>query len=101
MDLPPPVHQSSHTIINDTIQKAATDVQTISMKQAAAQEYQNAENRENDENRHIDVSSDGTWMTRGHTSNVGLTTTIGMYSGKVIDTQCKSKKCKSCQYWEK
>ncbi|PVD27848.1 hypothetical protein C0Q70_13023 [Pomacea canaliculata] len=74
---------------------------TISMQAAAAQEYEQAEEVEGDENRDIHVSSDGTWMTVGFSSQVGVVTTIGMKNGKVIDTQAKSKVCKSCDYWKK
>ena len=38
---------------------------------------------------------------RGHTSKVGVAATIGMKTGKVLDTQAKSKVCKSCEYWQK
>lgn len=71
------------------------------MQAAAAQEYEQAEEVEGDENRDIHVSSDGTWMTVGFSSKVGVVTTIGMKNGKVIDTQAKSKVCKSCDYWKK
>ena len=40
-------------------------------------------------------------MTRGHSSKVGVATTIGMTYGKVLDTQAESKVCKSCDYWQK
>lgn len=40
-------------------------------------------------------------MTRGHTSNIGAATVIGMATGKVLDTGTRSKVCKSCQVWEK
>ena len=49
----------------------------------------------------IDVSVDGTWMTRGYSSKVGVTTVLGQVTGKVLDTQVKSKVCKSCDYWAK
>ena len=49
----------------------------------------------------IDVSADGTWMTRGYSSKVGVTSVIGQVTGKVLDTEVRSKVCKSCDYWEK
>ncbi|KAL8566485.1 hypothetical protein ACOMHN_012304 [Nucella lapillus] len=71
------------------------------MKAAAKAEYDSADVIEGDELRDIDASSDGTWMTRGHSSKIGVATTIGMKNGKVLDTQAKSKVCKSCDYWLK
>ena len=41
--------------------------------------------------------SDGTWMTRGHTSNVGAASTIGLKTGKVLGVGTRSKQCKSCE----
>ncbi|KAK7474944.1 hypothetical protein BaRGS_00033831 [Batillaria attramentaria] len=84
-----------------TIHKAATSVQKISTKSAATAEYDQADQIEDDDKGNIHVSGDGTWMTVGHSSNVGVVATIGMKTGKVLDTQAKSKLCKSCEYWEK
>ena len=49
----------------------------------------------------IDVPADRTWMTRGYSSKVGVTSVIGQVTGKVLDTEVKSKVFKSCDYWEK
>lgn len=35
--------------------------------------------------RNIDVIYDGTWITRGHTSHVGVGCVIELYSGLVLD----------------
>ena len=51
--------------------------------------------------RNIDVSSDGTWMTRGHSSEVGAASVIGCETGKVLGVGTRRKVCKSCQYWDK
>ena len=101
MNLPPPVHKSSHNIVNKTLESATVAVQQQSMSEAAKQEYRMAEPIEDTDLRNIDVSSDGTWMTRGHTSNIGVATSIGCVTGKVLDTGSKSKKCKSCDVWKK
>ena len=47
------------------------------------------------------IFSDGTWMTRGHSSNIGAVSTIGCMTGKVIDCGTRSKVCKSCDVWQK
>ncbi|PVD27849.1 hypothetical protein C0Q70_13024 [Pomacea canaliculata] len=94
--------QSGHRFYHKTTyNKACTTVQNISMQAAVAQEYEQAEEVEGNENRDIHVLSDGTWMTVGFSSQVGVVTTIGMKNGKVIDTQAKSKVCKSCDSWKK
>ena len=63
MDLPRPAAESSYKCIKTTVHKASTSVQKISMQTAAAAEYEQAEQRDGDENRDIHVSSDGTWIT--------------------------------------
>ena len=73
--------ESSYKCIETTVHKASTSVQKTSMQTTAAAEYEQAEQRDGDENRDIHVSSDGTWMTRGHSSKVGVATTIGMTYG--------------------
>ena len=51
--------------------------------------------------RNIDVSCDGTWMTRGHSSKVGAASVNGCETGKVLGVGFISKVCKFCQYWDK
>lgn len=101
MDLPLPVHKSSFNMINKNLEKAACTVQQQSMAEAARMEYSQATPSDGGEIRNIDVSSDGTWMTRGHSSNIGAASTIGCMTGKVIDCGTRSKICKSCEVWEK
>ncbi|GBN99446.1 hypothetical protein AVEN_25076-1 [Araneus ventricosus] len=43
----------------------------------------------------ITESGDGTWKTRGHTSQIGVCTVIGANTGKVIDVSVLSKACKA------
>ena len=100
MDLPKPASESSFRAINKTKNKASTSVQKMSMQVAAEAEYDTAEVTD-DHVRDITVSTGGTWKTRVHSSKQGVVTTIGMNNGKVLDTQAKSKVCKSCDYWNK
>lgn len=100
MNMPAPVQKCTYNTINKTLQKATSVVQEKSMKKAAKAEYAMAEETE-EPVRDIDVSVDGTYMTRGHTSNIGVTTAIGCVSGKVLDTGVLSKTCKSCEKWAK
>lgn len=106
MDLPKSASESRFRAINKTIHKDSTSLpkkkktKKKSMQVAAKAEYDTAEVTD-DHVRDITVSTDGTWTTRGHSSKQGVVTTIGMNNGKVLDTQAKSKVCKSCDYWNK
>ena len=109
MNLPPPVAKSSYDKIKTCINEATVAVQGESMGEAAKQEYSFAENLDIDDQenlrapRDIDVSVDGTYMSRGYSSisKVGVVTAIGCVTGKVLDTSVRSKSCKSCDYWSK
>lgn len=48
----------------------------------------------------IEVGYDGTWMTRGHSSLIGVGAVIEMHTGIVLDGYVCSKTCKSCTYWQ-
>ncbi|GFY76923.1 uncharacterized protein TNIN_318041 [Trichonephila inaurata madagascariensis] len=41
----------------------------------------------------IGVSYDGSWLTRGHTSNIGVGCIIDLLTGFVIDYEVMSKLC--------
>ena len=56
---------------------------------------------DNDDVHNIDVSVDGSWMTRGHSSKIGVTTAIGCVTGKVLDTETLSESCKPCDFYNK
>ena len=44
----------------------------------------------------LKVSYDGSWQTRGHTSNVGICAVIESFTGLVIDTHAMSNFCQEC-----
>ncbi|GBN18257.1 hypothetical protein AVEN_81276-1 [Araneus ventricosus] len=48
----------------------------------------------------IGVSYDGSWLTRGHTSNIGIGCVIDLMTGFVIDFEVMSKRCEECQQTE-
>lgn len=48
----------------------------------------------------VTVSCDGTWLTRGHSSQYGVCTMIGSKSGKVIDTEVLLLNYKGCDLWK-
>ncbi|GFV10530.1 uncharacterized protein TNCV_2584241 [Trichonephila clavipes] len=45
----------------------------------------------------IGVSFDGSWLTRGHTSNIGVGCVIDLLTGFVIDYEVMSKRCGECE----
>ena len=98
MDLPKSVQNTTFTKIKSAICDATKKVQDKSMSQAAKEEFKDAEGYNI---RSCDISCDGTWMTRGRSSKIGVTSVIGCSTGKVLDTETLSKVCKSCQHYEK
>ncbi|GFU77302.1 uncharacterized protein TNCV_2773971 [Trichonephila clavipes] len=44
----------------------------------------------------IAVSFDGTWLTRGHTSQIGIGCVVDTLTGYVIDYEIMSKYCPTC-----
>lgn len=48
----------------------------------------------------LTVSGDGTWKKRGFSSFFNITTLIGLYCNKVIDTEVKSSFCQECNIWK-
>ncbi|GFT17863.1 uncharacterized protein TNCV_4910431 [Trichonephila clavipes] len=53
----------------------------------------------------IDVTFDGTWLTRGHSSQIGVGCMIDLLTGFVMDFEIMSKRCIECEppnlVWEK
>lgn len=49
----------------------------------------------------LSASGDGTWSKRGFSSLIRVTTLIGKFSGKVLDTFVSSKTCKTCETFKK
>jgi hypothetical protein len=45
----------------------------------------------------IDVSYDGTWMTRGHRSNIGVGIVMEAYTGFALDFEVLCKYCDQCK----
>ena len=56
-------------------------VQAASMHSAAEAEFHLSTPTHKDNCRYVDVSVDGTWMTKGHSSKIGVTSAIGCVTG--------------------
>lgn len=88
--------------VPDDGEPASNDIDvTIDEEEPASHDIDVSVDEEDPAPHDIDVSVDGTWMTRGYSSKVGVTTVLGQVTGKVLDTQVKSKVCKSCDFWAK
>lgn len=94
MDLPPPFSKKSYNGAIKKLLKCSGTVAQKSMISAACEEVKLTGSP------CINISGDGTWKTRGHTSRTGVCTVIGDKSGKVIDTEVLSSYCKSCDVWK-
>ncbi|GFV85139.1 uncharacterized protein TNCV_4171921 [Trichonephila clavipes] len=46
----------------------------------------------------IDVTFDGTWLTRGHSSQIGVGCVIDLLTGFVMDFEMMSKRCIECEH---
>ncbi|GFX70309.1 uncharacterized protein TNCV_2955291 [Trichonephila clavipes] len=45
-----------------------------------------------------DVTFDGTWLTRGHSSQIGVGCAIDLLTGFVMDFEIMSKRCIECEH---
>lgn len=53
--------------------------------------------RDSQGNLHIEVSFDGTWMTRGHRSHIGIGFVIEVYTGLIVDFEVICNYCPICK----
>lgn len=98
MDMPPPISKKAYNDEVKNLKKASTKCAEESMHNAALLELDLTEDA--GINNNITVSGDGTWKTRGHSSRIGACTLIGAESGKIIDTEVLSTRCKGCENWK-
>lgn len=94
MDLYPPVTQNAYDKICHHINEASKHVAEKSMKKAGKEEAEETNSRD------ITVSGDGSWKTRGHTSQIGICAVIGAQTGKVVDVEVLSLTCRGCDTWK-
>ena len=98
MNISAGLSQSAHDKIVRYMHTAATTVFEKFTKKAAEEEKaKNIENSrpEND----FKVSGDGSWKKQGFTSLYGVTTILGYYTGKVLDSIVKSSFCTAFSSW--
>ena len=97
LDLPGPVAKKNYQRHCVKLHRAAKAVALDSMKQAADSVLASrvADNEDLPEN--IAVSTDGTWMRRGHASLYGVQTVMAWDKQKVIDVEILSRHCTLCK----
>lgn len=94
MDLPQPISKKSYNAAVNKLLTCTKSVVQECMKSAAHEESQLTGSA------NINISGDGTWKTRGHSSRVGVCSVIGDKSGKVLDSEVLSSYCKGCDSWK-
>ena len=95
MNMPQPMSKNAYRNATKTVHKAAKEIVTKSMSEAASQ---TKEFYDEDEDGHIDigVSGDGTWRKRGFKSSTGVVSVMSIVTGKVLDVEVMSKECRAC-----
>ncbi|XP_044588919.1 uncharacterized protein LOC123268103 [Cotesia glomerata] len=101
MDICHGVSISMYYLCMDQLYKAASSVYESVISKAVEEEKELMQKHEPDtDSTHLTVSGDGTWKKRGFNSLFGVTTLVGKYSKKVIDTVVKSSFCQGCNLWK-
>lgn len=83
----------------ENIHLAVSSIYDSIIKSAVEEEKTKNAEAGNPENN-LTVSGDGTWKKRGFSSLFGVTTLIGKYSKKMLDTVVKSSFCQACNMWK-
>ena len=96
------IEDPSYRAINEELLIAYETAADISMTKAASEVKAKVENvpsvLSDAELASCQVSIDGTWQKRGHSSLNGVVT--AMSEGKCVDIHVLSKHCKRCKIWE-
>lgn len=90
MNMPPPPWHSAYQKISTKLCKAAETVASESMANAAAEVRCIVQTTD------CGVSGDGTWQRRGQSSLNGCVSLISVDTGKAIDVEGMSSKCRAC-----
>ena len=98
MGMPQPMTPGAYSAISNSVGMAYEAVAHKSMKEAA--EEVRGKEKTADEIVNTQVTIDGTWQKRGHSSLNGVVVACSK-NAKVIDCQVMSKHCKFCQIWSR
>lgn len=100
MNMPPPMAQTTFDDLNSVLHNSYVETAQESMDKAGKAVYAKSNDigKGNTSMRNVSVSGDGAWQKRGFSSLNGVMTLIS--SGKCVDVEVLSKKCKQCERWE-
>ena len=98
MNLSKPISKTQYDKANEKLLRAYQDACFQSCKEAAFETTAKLGGG-SDSVTDCQVSVDGTWQKRGHSSLNGVVTIISKESGKCLDHIVLSKTCKGCQIW--
>ena len=99
LDMPRPMSNHTYECHRKALHTAAKIVCSASMKRAAAAVMARMQSEDAPQPDEIAVSTDGTWMRRGHSSLYGLQTVISFDTRQVLDVEILSKFCSQCSAW--
>lgn len=99
MNMPRPMTRNNFDKITNLCKVASKKVAEKSMQDAAKE----IRIKKGDENAVTDtgITNDGAWQRRGHSSLNGFVATISVETGKILDGEVMSRKCKSCEQYKK
>ena len=95
MNMPKPMTKSNYQKIINSLHENYMKVAESSMKHAAE------ELKLKEKSTDISASFDGSWQKPGYSSLNGIVSAISISTGKVLDFEVKSKKCKECEVYNK
>lgn len=99
MDLGHGLAKNAYYSILEIIHAATSAVYEVSLSLAVKKEKELNKEDGHPEDE-LTISGDGTWKKRGFSSLFGVSTLIGKYSKKVLDTCVKSSFCAGCNMWK-
>ena len=102
MNMASPLAFTSYNDINSTLHDIYENVAAENTKKAAVEVRKIINNgATSDDIVDCQISIDGTWQKRGHSSLNGVVVAISKDNRKVLDFHTMSKFCKSCEVWSK
>ena len=97
LDMPLPMSKRTFDCHRKSVHSAAKSVCGKSMRKAAAAVLAARSDQERPEE--VAVSTDGTWMRRGHSSLYGVQSVISHNTQQIVDVEALSKSCAQCTSW--
>ena len=95
MNMHKPMTKNNYLNVINSLHEGYVKEAANSMKRAAE------EVKETEMSKDVAVSFDGSWQKPGYASLNGIVSAISVTTGKVLDYQVKSKRCKGCEIHEK